>query len=57
MRWLNMSHLIKIYAVFKFGYFRLWYLKELSTGDVNSCSLQTAYTLMRLLIIKQEALS
>ena len=52
-----MSHLIKIYAVFKFGYFRLWYLKELSTGDVNSCSLQTAYTLMRLLIIKQEALS
>ena len=28
MRWLMMSHLIKIYAVYKFSYFRLWYLKK-----------------------------
>ena len=25
-----MSHLIKIYTVCKFSYFRLWYLKELT---------------------------
>ena len=30
MRWLIKSHLIKIYAVCKFSYFRLWYLKSLS---------------------------
>ena len=28
MRWLIMSHLIKIYTICKFSYFRLWYLKE-----------------------------
>ena len=29
MWWLIMSHRIKIYAVWKFSYFHLWYLKSL----------------------------
>ena len=28
MRWFILSHLIKIYAVCKFSYFHLWYLKN-----------------------------
>ena len=28
MSWLIMSHLIKIYAVCKFRYFRIWYLRR-----------------------------
>ena len=31
-----MSHLIKIYTVFKFSYFRLCYLKELKLGVCSS---------------------
>ena len=31
MRWLIMSHFIKINTVFKFSYFRLWYLEYQST--------------------------
>ena len=33
-----MSHLIKIYAVRKFSYFRLWYLRVMAYHE--KCSLQ-----------------
>ena len=45
MRWLIMSHLIKIYAVCKFSYLRLWYLKRYTSSVLYcippSCSYAT----------------
>ena len=44
MRWLIMSHLIKIYAVFKFSYFHLWDLKSKETGEhMNSVKTQNLH--------------
>ena len=53
-----MSHLIKIYVVCKFNYFRLWYLKSLDSGltpflDSAYGNVQYVYVSCNLIIKKE----
>ena len=45
-----MSHLIKIYAVCRFSYFRPWYLKELMTMKFFLFYLHLNFCYVRLMI-------